>query len=144
MQVKHKYTVFVYLSYLPFRIVQPELTITRDTASPDLAEGDGLELVCSASDHYPRTSITWLKGATTLSQTSRIDIAERSMSLDNGLYQTWSNLTIASTLTSDSGAYYCKAILQVDGLAQSVAVRVDRDINIMVQGKTATVKCAVC
>lgn len=57
------------------------------------------------------------------------------MNLDNELYRTWSNLTILSTLTSDSGAYYCKAILQVDGLAQPVIVTVDEDVNIMVQGK---------
>lgn len=53
----------------------------------------------------------------------------------SGFYQTQSNLSIASTLTSDTGAYYCKAILQVDGLTQPVIVRVDEDINVMVQGE---------
>ena len=53
---------------------------------------------------------------------------------NNGLYQTRSTLSIANTLTSDTGAYYCKAILQVDGLTQPVIVRVDEDVNVMVQG----------
>ncbi len=52
---------------------------------------------------------------------------------DSGLYQTQSNLSIASTRTSDTGAYYCKAVLQIDGLDRQITVRVDEDVNIMVQ-----------
>ena len=57
------------------------------------------------------------------------------MTQDNGLYQTQSNLTIASSGTTDSGDYYCKGTLRVDGLDQLVPVRVDGNISLMVQGE---------
>ena len=115
--------------------VTPQLTISSEPVSTTLTEQDPLNLICSTSDYYPRTSITWFKGATTLNPTSRIDITEASYMQNSGLYQTQSNLNIANTLTSDTGAYYCKAMLQIDGLDQPVTVRVDGDINVMVQGE---------
>ena len=113
----------------------PQLTITSEPVSTTLTEQDSLRLICSTSDYYPRTSITWLRGSTTLSRTSRIIITETSNAVDGGLYQTQSTLSIASTLTSDTGAYYCKAILQIDDRIPVVTVRVDGDLNIMVQGE---------
>ena len=116
--------------------VLPQLSITSFTAdgTSALTEEDRLVLSCSAADYYPRTRITWFKGANTLSTTSRIDISDVSVNLDSGLYRTESNVTIASTLTTDSGAYYCKAILRVDGLDQPLTVRVDGNISVSVQG----------
>ena len=122
--------------------VRPQLTITRGSGSSSLTEEDSLVLTCSASDYYPRTSITWFKNTNSLSQTSRIEITEvSSMNLGSGLYTTQSDLRIASTRTTDSGAYYCKAILRVDGLDQLVAARVDGNISIQVQGKMTFLCC---
>ena len=115
--------------------VTPQLTVSSEPASTNLTEQDSLNLVCSSSEYYPRTSISWFKSDTPVNPTSRIDITETFEILESGLYQTQSNLSIASTLTSDSGAYYCKAILQVDGRSQPVTVRADGDINILVQGE---------
>lgn len=122
--------------------VQPQLTITRGSGSSSLTEEDSLALTCLASDYYPRTSITWFKNTNSLSRTSRIEITElSSLNLASGLYTTQSDLRIASTLTTDSGAYYCKAILQVDGLDQLVTVRVDGNISIQVQGMMTFLCC---
>ena len=125
-----------YLHGISSFTVRPQLSITSFTANgPNaLTEEDSLVLSCTAADYYPRTRITWFKGANTLSATSRIDISDVSVNLDSGLYRTESNVTIASTLTTDSGAYYCKAILRVDGLDQPLTVRVDGNISVSVQG----------
>ena len=113
----------------------PQLTISSEPVSATLTEQDPLSLVCSTNDYYPRTAINWLKDGIALRPSSRIDITDASNMQASGLYQTQSTLSIANTRTTDAGAYYCKVILQIDGLDRQITVRVDGDINIMVQGE---------
>ena len=105
-------------------------------ASTNLTEQDGLALVCSSSNYYPPTSITWFKNANILTTSSRIGINETSMMVEGGLYSIQSTLTIPSTLTTDTGAYYCKAIIQVDGLDEPLIARVENDVSVLVQGSS--------
>ena len=70
-----------------------------------------------------------------LNTSPRLSITQSFSTLESGLYSTQSNLTIANTLTTDTGAYYCRAVLQVEGLARPVIDRVEGDLSILVQGK---------
>ena len=118
-----------------FSPVRPQFVISLvDATSTNLTEQDGLALVCTASNYYPSTSISWFKNTNMLTSSSRIGITEMTTTVESGLYNTQSNLNIPSTLTADTGAYYCKATLQIDGLDQSLAIRVENDISILVQG----------
>lgn len=113
----------------------PQLTISSEPVSATLTEQEPLSLICSTNDYYPQTSINWFKGDTALNPSSRIDITGANSMQDSGLFQTQSTLSIANTRTSDTGAYYCRVVLQIDGLDQQITVRVDGDVNVMVQGE---------
>ena len=91
----------VTIQCFPFAAVAPE--IETNPVSMNVTRNHSITLICSATG-YPAPSITWQHNRTTISETSRVCISSTS-----SYFQITSTLTVTSSMTNDSGRYFCTA-----------------------------------
>ena len=73
----------------------------------NVTRNHSITLNCSATG-YPAPSITWQHNRTIISEISRVRISNTS-----SYFQTTSTLTVTSSMTNDSGRYFCTATSSV-------------------------------
>ena len=107
--------------------VRPEVVLDPVSINVTRVE-DNIVLSCSATG-FPAPAIVWYHNNTAITTMGRVNITSSSSH-----YQTNSTITITSSMTNDTGDYYCNATNTVGTVSTSVALA-------LVQGQYLCLSC---